>query len=278
MTNTLENKEMKNPVIEALRYPIKNLLGQLSNSIEGSKYNLIIGDDASGRVPTLIFNKVISDVYKKKGAKKPDVIFLPGSGTDAIIAIRNIEKYMEDIFKKRGIDPGKTKILIVADTIMSGESLRPLSFALRGKKIEYDIATVGLQTVPGMLSVLESAPKLGGKIYYGEKGTPKIYGRPELSGINKEYGDLKSTRYSDFKTSAWVNMAKMSEKTGVLNPQEINKLVSDAESRKVSINKGVAEARKDVDILSDQLVKWYEDNKSKITKRVPEESVELELN
>jgi hypothetical protein len=42
------------------------MLGEAMDFIERGDYDLIIGIDASGRIPTLISSKVIGYIYEKK--------------------------------------------------------------------------------------------------------------------------------------------------------------------------------------------------------------------
>ena len=50
-----ETPEIKHAEIAKLREPIKNILEQMRERIDRGEYTLIIGDDASGRIPTWIF-------------------------------------------------------------------------------------------------------------------------------------------------------------------------------------------------------------------------------
>jgi len=56
------------------------ILEQARESIDKGEYNILIGDDASGRVPTLIFRRVLQDVYKEKGYDAPKTLFFAPRG------------------------------------------------------------------------------------------------------------------------------------------------------------------------------------------------------
>lgn len=64
--------------IADLRGSMEKLLDQLRPHIEGGEYQLIVGDDASGRIPTLIFRRIIKAIYEEKGYPKPETAFLQG--------------------------------------------------------------------------------------------------------------------------------------------------------------------------------------------------------
>ena len=48
-------------VFTQLEKPTMTLFRKMKQGIDGEEYDTLIGDDASGRVPTLIFRKVMSD-------------------------------------------------------------------------------------------------------------------------------------------------------------------------------------------------------------------------
>src|SRR3989344_8140945 len=72
-------KEHAEWVVEDLREPIENILIELMPDIETGAYSTIIGDDASGRVPTIILANVMKSIYELKGYPPPTVRFLAGS-------------------------------------------------------------------------------------------------------------------------------------------------------------------------------------------------------
>ena len=93
MKNTLENlpnilviekdeqvEIPKNSEIDRLEKPMRVILEKIIGNIERGGYNLIIGADASGRIPTLAFSKLINHVYQKFGYQLPKTIFLAGAG------------------------------------------------------------------------------------------------------------------------------------------------------------------------------------------------------
>ena len=66
------------PEIEELREPIKKLLEQLHPHLENGEYQILISDEASGRIPALVFLHVINEIYRKKGY--PPLTFVPLAG------------------------------------------------------------------------------------------------------------------------------------------------------------------------------------------------------
>lgn len=188
--------------IEELREPIRDLLRQLHEHINNGSYKLLIGGDASGRIPALIFDKVIRKIYREKGFDVPRTLtsFIaggqryadpgPGEKTKSEEIKTNIRKhYIGDNLKDSNKD-GKYdgRVLIVEDTIASGASIQPVTQALRELGIEFDIATIGFMATNK--KYIEDS--LGGTIFHYMDKTPNIYARRSLSGVAKNRGDLFS--------------------------------------------------------------------------------------
>src|SRR3990167_7175602 len=94
-----ETKKLENPEIDRLEKPTEVILEKILGNIERGEYDLIIGADASGRVPTLVFKKFIDYVYKKLGYQTAKTIFLAGAGMGLKTAS---EKYKSFLKNKQG--------------------------------------------------------------------------------------------------------------------------------------------------------------------------------
>ncbi len=180
--------------IEQLRSPIENIMKKLYTRIVAGEYGLIIGDDASGRIPALLFNDIICGIYKEYGHQYPDIRFLAGSKE-----LENEEKdrkkeiislYLERVLKRNEENPQK-KALIVTDVIATGVSLDPLIEVLKEKGVDFDIASVGDITTEDVES------RWGKEVYFGMSKLPKIYGLGTLSGVEKNVNELFSHRVKD---------------------------------------------------------------------------------
>lgn len=254
-----ELKEIKYEEIANLREPLEIILWQLRRRIEQGSFRVLIGDDASGRIPTLILRKFIQQRYKELGFDLPQTFFL--AGTRSYEGIRNNEEMqhkkgrMTDFLSHLEIErieaqqapnvlqqisrmfrgrnkispmPAKMdeKVLIVTDTIESGESLTPLVEGLNQAGIRYDIATIGML---GDQKELER--KFGVPITTGNYHLPRIYGRHRLAGVEKVRTDL-------FSKPAWTA----------------------GEEDRLEMRKKVVTAREDITILSQELLDWYHRN------------------
>ncbi|MBI5420722.1 MAG: hypothetical protein HZA35_00180 [Parcubacteria group bacterium] len=130
---TISSREMEEHIhykeIVELEEPIQRLLDQLRPHLEKNEYRLIIGDDASGRIPTLIMRKVMDTIYAglmfdvatigfDSSHEDPDVmkriynshgikLFSGGAGIPSLYynkELSGVEKQPEDLFAK--VQPG----------------------------------------------------------------------------------------------------------------------------------------------------------------------------
>lgn len=216
--------------IENLREPIEKILSQLYDDIEAGAYQLITGDDASGRIPALILNNVIKARYRAKGYSDPEMNFVAGVGSGhsrgkaldktALLGRTSLVRQIKDRILAGG---GELKgALIVTDIIETGNSLRPLVEALENEGVSADIAAVfatrGLESIPGC------------RVVDGGGGASGIYKQYRLSGVKKNVGDLFAEPY---------------------------KKVQKHDIPPGDIQKDINNAREDVGVLSDALINWY---------------------
>lgn len=190
--------------VAVLEKPLSTILESLRPSLEQGEFDTIIGDDASGRIPTLILRKVIGEIYGRAGRKGPDTLFFAGGGSavahEKKTDIKDPTGEITAFLEKR---PSK-KVLVVTDTIVTGVSLIPLTTALRKTKIKYEVATVGLDpsgieaytgitpTIRQMRNSFQQT--LQGKVHHGDSpDTPAMYEWSKvLGGVYKMPGDLHS--------------------------------------------------------------------------------------
>ena len=237
----IERRDIKHEAIAELREPIQKILEQLRERSDQEGYSLIIGDDASGRIPTRMFEYVLGALYEKRGFPHPEVRFfagshglrgleepqggltrkaltflVPGLKSDAEIKTDNVEQYLKKIRARH--KRVSTGVLVVTDTIETGRALKPLSNALKKQHINFDIATMGM-----VGDREESVAKyLGSEIFYGMRGTPAIYTERSLGGVRKDRRDLFAE---------------------VLRGEGVSEIVR--------------EAREDAKTLAQELVAWY---------------------
>src|SRR3989338_7015540 len=131
--------------VAELEEPIKKIIEKIKSRIENGDYGLIIGDDASGRVPVLILGNFIRKVSEKRDLNKPNIIFIPGKLRSYFFDNESKKKYFDRHISKFGVTKDK-RILIVTDTVLSGLSLEVLIGLLHDMGYVCDIATIGVET------------------------------------------------------------------------------------------------------------------------------------
>jgi len=179
----LERQEVLSEIRSVARH-VKILLHQMREQVDRGEYQLLIGDDASGRISTLFFGRILENLYKEKGYQPPEVRFFAGSHWDD-----SEELHQERVGRLKELVGKYRRALVVTDTIQSGQALFGITKALRELDIPYDIAAEGML---GSKNELEQ--KLGGKIFYATKQLPLIHRQPHLSGVEKEKGSLHAKR------------------------------------------------------------------------------------
>ncbi|MBI1975040.1 MAG: hypothetical protein HYS57_01615 [Parcubacteria group bacterium] len=224
---------VKLEAIAELREPIQRILSQIGDLIERGEYGLIIGEDASGRIPALIFDRVIRRIYRDKGYLPPETRFVAGGTPSAqdVYAIKarevtNMLEATKTVLQERLVGQ---RVLVVTDTISFGTSLGLLASVLRENGFVFDIATIGV-VYPNRVGQQER--DFGGDIYWGFEGTPSVYGQNYFSGVRKEQNRSFSKPY---KLDEYVPFGTVVQKT----PPEVGM------------------ARAEAAVLAGELVEWF---------------------
>lgn len=233
-----KERKTRKRMIEELKQPTQSLLEQIKESIDQGAYKYIIGDDASGRIPALIFDKVIRSVYEEKGFEKPKVLFIAGSRPDGDIVDRSLKRkkdrlqlYIDDHISNEG----SGKVLIVTEYISTGSALAPLAEVLTKKGIKFDIVSIGSYPLKsgefggdGIKEKLKTESIFAGQLY-----APSIYsglGR-KMSGVEKNPEDVVSVKIN--------------------------------QGGNVELQQTINDARADVAEVANDLIKWYKNQTEK---------------
>lgn len=187
-----EEAEISNKEIESLEVSIEKILKGFMVKQVAKNLDLIIGDDASGRIPTLVISKFYNSIAEKVGREKPEIrtIFIAGGTKDVMdpkqladIKQRKKEEIKNLIEKQAGLlemEPKKMAVSVVTDVIFNGNTLELLTEALKEMGIRYNILSVSL-AVESKRDELEK--KLGGYIKYGDEGIPGVWQKYRLAGV-----------------------------------------------------------------------------------------------
>ena len=182
--------------VEELREPVEKILAEIAPRLEKGEYQLLIGDDASGRVPTWIWKKIIGEIYEEKGFPPIETVYIAGSGSSGKSqnlvgdAFQEKKEKIEDFLKylRKGKENQKirvcaplSRVLIATDSVFTGTSLDPLTEVLKENGIPFDIVAIGLQKTHSG----DKGIRFGQKIIYGKIGLPGVDGSSHLSGVGK---------------------------------------------------------------------------------------------
>ena len=178
---------------------LEGIISQLKEKIDSGYFELIIGDDASGRVPALILKKVFDKIYTEKGFEKPDLKFFAGAkGTLHKSRRDQNQKDITELAKQFG-KPG-AKTLLVTEYLKTGLGLQSMANALKDAGLDVEIAT--LSEYPESLDMIKK--NLPFPIHSGDVGyAPDIYGEYQLGGVIKN-SDKPGAPYAKlFKPGFW---------------------------------------------------------------------------
>lgn len=229
-----------NSEFEENRDLFQNILRKLRRKIRTGSYELLVGDDASGRIPTLVLRKVLSALFQEEGHAPPSTIFLSGISGDQGASRQRICRIQSAIAKRvqtnnRVInfayssiarflggylqDLRQKRALVVTEYIYSGGHIRPIVKGLHRNHIGTDVAAL----------ISEKKRICGTPVIYGVWGRQPgrslpFYGSGSINGVCKE-----------------ISSAAL-----------YTKPVEDMRSLRL--------ARQDVCSLSEELIEWYREN------------------
>jgi len=176
-----------------------NPVSEMKDKISRGDYKCLIGDDASGRLSTLLWRDFLNRINSENDGEPVDTYFLAGSRfidfEERQEKIKDLTEYLKSLNLESKLENKNDTVLITTDTIQTGQSLVPLTQALGNLGIKYEIMTnVLFEETPQYM--LEA--NLGCKIHYGELRNndiaPKTYGDMTISGVTKDSKDLFARR------------------------------------------------------------------------------------
>ena len=174
---------------------VEKLLDQpvLRERIKSGAYGLVVGIDASGRVPALLMHKIV------QGFRQAPLRFVAGKRTygqddeqNRANGIGSVIYGMHDTLQ----DQGGGRVLIVDDVINSGDALTDICREMRALGMTFDVAVLGAIGTDSESTTDGQAKKLGGEIFYAQidhstsNSFPEIYGRSDYSGVVKTPGAI----------------------------------------------------------------------------------------
>lgn len=143
------------------------------------RYNTIVSDDASGRIPSLVFYEIIKKEREKKGKSAPAIYFIAGGTFLAPAKKDSIFNFLDS--KKMIV--GKT--LLITEFVQSGESIKFLMRTLEDVGIDFDAISISADSEKKRSWPKELKRKLLFGIW-GEEGATAHYQKSEKSGVFKD--------------------------------------------------------------------------------------------
>jgi hypoxanthine phosphoribosyltransferase len=201
-----KEEEAKQKVLQT-KIPVQRIVEKLTPVLESGEIQLIIGDDASGRIPTAIFRKIFDLAYKERGFTTPETRFITGGGRgwenlegkERNEKKKKIEEFLSDVksdVEKKFGKPMKN-VLVVTDTVDTGKSLDILMETLKEAGMTAAVASLGV-----LSDELPIEKRWGAPLLFGSEMTPGIYSQSSLSGVSKDPEDLFA---KPLKSDYWRN-------------------------------------------------------------------------
>lgn len=168
-------------LVASLEKPMLKICKELKSDFEKGNYGIIVGDDTSGRFPTLAMKGFSDYISIQNDTEKLPAVFLQSG-----IKVKDedvLQQFNERVLPyKDGLD-GK-KALIVTDYIQSGRGINRLIGLFNSLNLSFDIAVL-------MISDKLDQSKLNipqaSKVCVGEISPliPSVWKRPALTGLER---------------------------------------------------------------------------------------------
>ncbi len=217
-----ENPQVKIDRMLVLKEPVTELIEKMKEKIESGSYSLIIGDEASGRIPALLLSAVINKIYEERGFDKLKMLFLAGNkpGLPKLEYFLVLDSFLDK--HKVELPDAEHSALIVSEYMSTGGRLEPLTQVLRDRGIKYDIAvadTISEGDVEGINN------RLGTEVYSADTGGGlAFWKKSDLSGTTRKMNQRNSP---------------MTQRTDDFYPEKIKAV------------------REDIEVLADEIFQEY---------------------
>lgn len=193
-------KILDNEDKETLKYlekSIADLVSKLREQIDRAEYQLILGEDTSGRLPTVMLATVLKDIYESCGRTGPMVRYLtpsrPTKETHDIWEARTTALKEALSRVKRTFDSsGRSgKVLVVTDTIHTGNTMEGYLDAIKQAGMMPDVATISLLKETGNAASkrADAFKKAWGVNVVWSQDTLHYVFRNPLTGVRKSKDD-----------------------------------------------------------------------------------------
>lgn len=171
------------PEVRACEEALIRLCLHVVREAVNDKWQLLIGDDTSGRIPALVARGAVNQARREAGKPGLPIMFWPTSGTSIKgSGMREMEEALDSrraLWEAVGASGGRA--LIVTEGIFSGNHVRSMLEMLEARGILGDVATVAV------LGRGVYLPR--GRLYDGELGPDMtvggLYQATHISGLKR---------------------------------------------------------------------------------------------
>jgi uncharacterized protein YihD (DUF1040 family) len=194
---------VSDPEIAQLEDGVYNILSRIKTRIDAGEYKLVVGCDASGRIPTLIVERVLKELYRRKGGGPLETRFYAGAYSYITDEKRHekLKKIFDSVAGALKEHPGR--VLVVTEAVLTGTSLVPILQVLKHLRASFDVATTSSRNNmrAGAGERNYSNPLFEymdpNNIITGEAKYAGITHNANISGVVKDYEDAFSRSYKE---------------------------------------------------------------------------------
>lgn len=181
LENPPEAKDKYQTLVASLEKPMLKICNELKSGLERNKYGIIVGDDTSGRLPTLALKGFSDFVSDQNHMERLPTVFLQ-SGTkakDEDVALQFKERVLS---RKKDIQDKKA--LIVTDYIQSGRSVNRLMELFKSQDLPFDVVVLHLSDEfdQSKLVIPESSNMIIGEV---SPYSPSVWAKETLTGLSR---------------------------------------------------------------------------------------------
>lgn len=188
--------------LKGIEVRVMAIVEKLKENIVNGDYGVVLGIDDSGRVPALIMWNVL-----KHFSSKVELRFVSGRRKKSFLGIGGDSKWRKeahDFFSKdtfNELHQTDKKVLIVEDTLVTGASISSICTILREQNIEFTVVALS-----GRFDTKHHVEKdLQTALVYGSDGIAPIYGKRQMSGVDKSGGVLHTKPMEEVEQSLTQN-------------------------------------------------------------------------
>lgn len=199
------NEDIKNRYLRASVRTFCNLINKMKEDIKEHKFDIVIGEDRSGRIPALVVGGLLKLIYAEDKVESPKILFVTGpyedEPTDKMASREKLLGEYFDYLKANGIIKEKSSVLFVTEFICVGDSLKSFIDVAKKKGINVTIASLEILSDNVSKRIQEEKDL---KIYRGDVVQPLSdagialydpHGFKGIVGLKKNYGEIFARKY-----------------------------------------------------------------------------------